>query len=86
MTSDTPLAVPASVLFLRMRGWGENLPSEQSRRRTQLAADRTVLAAELTYAAWMRTGFAALASGVIPDFLDVTLLPLDSELDHYVDE
>lgn len=39
MTSDTaPLAVPASVLFLRMRGWGEALPSEQSRRRTQLAA------------------------------------------------
>ena len=29
-----------------------------------MAADRTVLAAERTYAAWMRTGFAALASGV----------------------
>jgi putative membrane protein len=33
-------------------------------RRTQLAADRTVFAAEHTYAAWVRTGLAALASGV----------------------
>ena len=39
MTSESaPLAVPASVLFLRMRGWGEGLPSEQTRRREQLAA------------------------------------------------
>jgi class 3 adenylate cyclase len=47
MTSDTAApAVAASVLFLRMRGWGENLPSEQSRRRTQLAAAlRAALAA-----------------------------------------
>jgi putative membrane protein len=28
-------------------------------RRTQLAADRTVFAAERTYAAWVRTGLAA---------------------------
>jgi len=33
-------------------------------RRTQLAADRAVLAAERTYAAWVRTGLTALASGV----------------------
>ena len=33
-------------------------------RRTQLAADRTVLAAERTYGSWVRTGLAALASGV----------------------
>lgn len=39
MTSESaPVAVPASVLFLRMRGWAEELPSEQSRRRQQLAA------------------------------------------------
>lgn len=39
MTADSaPLAVPASVLFLRLRGWGEDLPSEQARRRTELAA------------------------------------------------
>jgi hypothetical protein len=39
MTPESaPLAVPASVLFLRLRGWGDNLPSEQSRRRTELAA------------------------------------------------
>jgi hypothetical protein len=34
---SAPLPVPASVLFLRMRGWAESLPSEQSRRRTELA-------------------------------------------------
>jgi putative membrane protein len=32
--------------------------------RVELAADRTVFAAERTYAAWVRTGLAALASGV----------------------
>lgn len=39
MTSESaPVPVPASVLFLRMRGWAEELPSEQVRRREQLAA------------------------------------------------
>jgi hypothetical protein len=39
MTSEPgPVPVPASVLFLRMRGWEEDLPSEQARRRDQLAA------------------------------------------------
>lgn len=39
MTSESaPVPVPASVLFLRMRGWAEELPSEQARRRRQLAA------------------------------------------------
>ena len=33
-------------------------------RRTELAPDRTVFAAERTYAAWVRTGLAALVSGV----------------------
>ena len=33
-------------------------------RRTQLAADRTVFAAERPYAAWVRTGLAGLASGI----------------------
>ena len=33
-------------------------------RSTTLAADRTVFAAERTYAAWVRTGLTALASGV----------------------
>src|SRR5262249_61901303 len=31
---------------------------------TELAADRTVFAAERTYAAWVRTGLMALASGI----------------------
>jgi putative membrane protein len=53
---------------------------------TRLAADRNVLAAERTYAAWVRTGLFALASaigaralltGVVPDWLvlaDATVL------------
>ena len=32
--------------------------------RVELAADRTVFAAERTYAAWVRTGLVSLASGV----------------------
>ena len=37
MTPESaPHPVPASVLFLRLRGWGEELPSEQARRRGQL--------------------------------------------------
>ena len=53
---------------------------------TRLAADRNILAAERTYAAWVRTGLFALASavgarallsGVVPDWLvlaDATML------------
>jgi putative membrane protein len=37
---------------------------DSAERRTQLAADRTILDAERTYSAWVRTGLAALASGV----------------------
>ena len=37
---------------------------ESTDRRTELAADRNVLAGERTYAAWVRTGFTALAAGV----------------------
>lgn len=33
-------------------------------RRTRLAANRTVFAAERTYAAWVRTGLVALAAAV----------------------
>ena len=32
-------------------------------RRTELASDRTALAAERTYSAWIRTGLFSLASG-----------------------
>ena len=32
--------------------------------RNELAADRTVYAAERTYAAWVRTGLSSMASGV----------------------
>ena len=47
-TESAPIPVPASVLFLRMRGWGDELPSAQSRRRTDLAA--TVRAALAVWA------------------------------------
>ena len=33
-------------------------------QRNQLAADRTVLSAERTYAAWVQLGLAALAAGI----------------------
>jgi putative membrane protein len=39
-------------------------PQDGADRQAQLAADRTLFAAERTYAAWVRTGLAALASGV----------------------
>ena len=42
----------------------ETSPQAVPDRRNELAADRTVFAAERTYAAWVRTGLAALASGV----------------------
>src|ERR1041384_8511015 len=37
---------------------------ESSDLNTRLAADRNILAAERTYAAWVRTGLFALASGI----------------------
>jgi putative membrane protein len=37
--------------------------ADDAARRTELAADRTVLAIERTYATWVRLGLAALASG-----------------------
>jgi putative membrane protein len=37
---------------------------DSAERTTQLAADRTVFAAEHTYAAWVRTGLLAMASGI----------------------
>ncbi|TCZ57203.1 DUF202 domain-containing protein [Roseicella aquatilis] len=58
--------------------------------RVPYAADRTVLAAERTYAAWVRTGLVALAAGVgakttlrgvVPEWLilfEATLLVLFS--------
>jgi putative membrane protein len=37
---------------------------EGAERRTELAADRTVMAAERTYASWVQLGLASLASGI----------------------
>ena len=40
------------------------MPGDQDDPRVLFAADRTVLAAERTYAAWVRTGLVALVGGV----------------------
>jgi putative membrane protein len=40
------------------------MPSENDDPRILYAADRTVLAAERTYAAWVRTGLVSLVAGV----------------------
>ena len=42
---------------------------------TRLAADRNILAAERTYAAWVRTGLFALASGIGARALLSTVVP-----------
>ena len=50
--------------------------TDNSERRTVLAADRTLLAAERTYAAWVRTAIAALAAGIGARTLVKDMLPL----------
>ncbi len=40
------------------------MPDDQNDPRVLFAADRTVLAAERTYAAWVRTGLVSLVGGV----------------------
>ena len=40
------------------------MPDDQNDPRVLYAADRTVLAAERTYAAWVRTGLVSLVGGV----------------------
>ena len=40
------------------------MPDDQNDPRVFYAADRTVLAAERTYAAWVRTGLVSLVAGV----------------------
>jgi putative membrane protein len=40
------------------------VPDDQNDPRVLYAADRTVLAAERTYAAWVRTGLVSLVAGV----------------------
>jgi putative membrane protein len=48
---------------------------DSAKRRTRLAADRTTLSVERTYAAWVRTALAALASGVGARALLKDILP-----------
>lgn len=43
--------------------------------RTSYAADRTILANERTYAAWIRTGLAALVAGVAFEKFLVNVMP-----------
>lgn len=44
-------------------------------KKTEYALDRTVLANERTYAAWLRTGIAALAAGLAIEKFMVQVLP-----------
>src|SRR3954464_1096129 len=48
---------------------------DSAERTSRLAADRTILAAERTYAAWVRTGLFALASGIGARALLTGLMP-----------
>lgn len=48
---------------------------ESPDRRTVLAGDRNVFAAERTYAAWVRTGLTALASGIGAKALLADVIP-----------
>lgn len=58
-----------------------DLPDPQSGKETTTAAqhdyavDRTVLANERTYAAWIRTGLAALAAGIAIEKFLVDVMP-----------
>jgi putative membrane protein len=48
---------------------------DRDEEKTGYALDRTVLANERTYAAWLRTGIAALAAGVAIEKFMVQVLP-----------
>lgn len=87
MTSESaPHPVPASVLFLRMRRWEEGLPSEQARRRTQLAA--TLRAALPAWSEDRRVvleaadGFAVVGEGDPADALRAARLAADHSPDN----
>jgi 3-hydroxyacyl-CoA dehydrogenase len=56
-------------------GWHRD-PSRIETIRDALAGDRTLLAAERTYAAWVRTALAALAGGIGARALVKDILPL----------
>jgi putative membrane protein len=49
--------------------------ADSADRRTQFASDRNLLAAERTYAAWVRTALAALAGGIGARALAKDILP-----------
>jgi putative membrane protein len=49
--------------------------NDSADRRTELAADRTLLAAERTYASWVQLGLGSLAAGVGAKKLLVDLIP-----------
>ena len=59
-----------------MRMTDDAAPAERQADTTPLAVDRTLLANERTYTAWIRTGLAALVSGLgIARFM-LDLMPL----------
>ncbi len=50
-------------------------PTSTSNLQQQYALDRTVLANERTYAAWIRTGLAALVTGVATEHILIEVYP-----------
>ena len=50
-------------------------PTSAAEPQRQYALDRTVLANERTYAAWIRTGLAALVTGVATEHILIEVYP-----------
>jgi putative membrane protein len=53
----------------------EPVGEDPDRERTGYALDRTVLANERTYAAWIRTGLTALAAGIAVEKFMADVIP-----------
>ena len=55
-------------------------PTSTSNLQQQYALDRTVLANERTYAAWIRTGLGAMVAGLAIEHLLIEVYPSGSPL------
>jgi putative membrane protein len=64
MSGDVGLGGEKETSLVAPRSGCMHKDGADSNPRNELAADRTIYAAERTYAAWVRTGLASLASGV----------------------
>ncbi len=57
-------------------GRKNNIRNEVEPNRTNLALDRTILANERTYAAWIRTGISSLIAGLAVEKFLLEAIPL----------